>query len=479
MSGAPDTGRWDAIVIGAGVNGLVAAHYLARGGKRVLVVEQRNPPETALETGWLPPVIARDLGLENGTAAPDAWISAPLPAGGRLDLVRDVARSAEAIRHISPADAAKWPEFCARMHRLAGILERLYLRPPPDIETRAIGELLGLAGLGLHVRRLGRQAIIDLARIVPMSVADLLDDWFENDVLKGLLGALGIWHLKQGPRAGGTAFNFLHHHVGSPPGVFRPGRSTVGQTLAAVRRPGVEIHRGGGRSRIVTDGGRVRGIALEPGGETLLAPLVVSSADPRAALRDVAGELDPEFVRAVDNIKCRGVVARGTLQLDRAVDYSALCLAPSLDYLERAYDAAKYGRDSDEPYVEASASGDAGEGRTRLDLHVQYVPYRDGVANLERHQALQRRVAGLLNAQPGQVHLETPDEREIREGLTEGHLYHGELTLDQILFMRPVPGWSRYRTPIEGLYLCGPGTHPGGGILGASGRNAARAILSQ
>jgi phytoene dehydrogenase-like protein len=475
---APRNGTWDAIVIGAGVNGLVAAHYLARGGKRVLVVEQRSQPDTALETGWLPPVIARELGVGNGTVAvpADPWISAPLPAGGRLDLVRDVARSAEAIRRISPADAAKWPEFCARMHRLAGVLERLYLRPPPDIETRAFGELLGLAGLGLHVRRLGRQAIIDLARIIPMSIAELLDDWFENDVLKGLLGALGIWHLKQGPRAGGTAFNFLHHHVGSAPGVFRPGRSDVAQTLAGAQRPGVVIRRGSGRSRIVTAGGRVSGIALEPSGETLLAPLVVSSADPRAALRDVAGELDPEFVRAVDNIKCRGVVARGTLQLDRPVDYSARCLAPSLDYLERAYDAAKYGRDSDEPYVEATVAGDGGQ--TRLDLHVQYVPYRDGIANLERHQALQRRVAGLLNAQPSQVRLETPDEREIREGLTEGHLYHGELTLDQILFMRPVPGWSRYRTPLEGLYLCGPGTHPGGGILGASGRNAARAILS-
>lgn len=466
--------RWDAIVIGAGVNGLVAAHYLARAGKRVVVVEQRTQPDLTPETGWLPPVIARELRLaSNGgpEAAPDPWISAPLPAGGRLDLSRDLARSAEAIRRISPADAGKWPEFCARMHRLAGVLERLYLRPAPDIETRAIGELVGLARLGLHIRRLGRQAIIDLARILPMSIADLLDDWFESDALKGLLGALGIWHLKQGPRSGGTAFNFLHHHVGSPAGVFRPGRSHAVQALS--QRPGVEIRRGG-RSRILASGGRARGVAIEPGGETLNAALVVSSADPRAALREVSTELDPEFVRAVENIKCRGVVARGTLPLERPVDFATLCIAPSLNYLERAYDAAKYGRDSEDPYVEA-VQGDGGK---RLDVHVQYVPYRDGVANLERHQALQRRVAALLNAPPGQLRLETPDEREIREGLTEGHLYHGELTLDQILFMRPVPGWSRYRTPLEGVYLCGPGTHPGGGIVGAAGRNAARAILS-
>jgi phytoene dehydrogenase-like protein len=444
------TAARDAIVIGAGVNGLVAAHYLARRGRRVTVLEPRRIPDTTLETGWVPPVVARELGLAPlDVALPDPWITAP-----PLELFRDVAKSAAAIRRISPADAGRWPDFCARMHRLASVLERLYLAPPPDIETRAVGELLGLASLGWYVRRLGKQAVIDLARILPMSIAELLDDWFESDVLKGALGALGIWHLRQGPRGGGTAFNFLHHHVGSSPGVFRPTRSNIRQLLET--SPGITIRRAVGPCRVMADGGRVRGVRLESGGEILAAPLVVSSADPRTALRDVAGELDPEIVRAAGNIKARNVVARGTVTLDRPAAYSTLCHAPSLDYLERAYDAVKYGRDSDAPYVEASRANG------QLEVHIQYVATRDAAP-------VQARVARILGVPPGQVRLDIPPEGE--------HLYHGELTLDQILFMRPVPGWSRYRTPVRGLYLCGPGTHPGGGIAGAAGRNAAREIL--
>jgi phytoene dehydrogenase-like protein len=217
---------------------------------------------------------------------------------------------------------------------------------------------------------------------------------------------------------------------------------------------GVEIRRGA-RASVLAKNGRATGVVLEKSGETILAPLVVSSADPRATLDPVAVELDPEFARAVRNIRARGVVARGTLTLDRAPSYANLCIAPSLDYLERAYDDAKYGKDSAAPYVEVQRFDG-----NRLELHVQYVP--PGT-----HEGLQQRVAQVLKAQPDQVHLQAAEES----------LYHGELTLDQILFMRPVPGWSRYRTPIEGLYLCGSGTHPGGGIPGAAGRNAARAIL--
>ncbi|MGH8721006.1 MAG: hypothetical protein ACREU4_03410, partial [Burkholderiales bacterium] len=171
-------------------------------------------------------------------------------------------------------------------------------------------------------------------------------------------------------------------------------------------------------------------------------------------------------------IKCRGVVARATIPLQQPADFTRLCLAPSLEYLERAYDDAKYGRDSTAPYVEAAAYD------VRLEVHAQYAPFAGAVPDPERHQALRERVAQLLGRAPDELTLETPDDLQARAGVTEGHLYHGELTLDQILFMRPVPGWSRYRTPLAGLYLCGPGTHPGGGIAGAAGRNAAGVILN-
>jgi len=445
--------RWDAIVIGADVNGLVAAHYLSRAGRRVVVLEPRDAPETRPDIGWVPPQVIRELGLAARglrIEQPNPWIAAPLDGGGRLELHQDIGKSVESIRRISPADAAKWPEFCARMRRLAGVLEALYVQPAPDVETRAIGELLRLASLGLHVRRMGKQTLIDLLRILPMSIAELLDDWFENDTLKGVLGAAGVWHLRQGPRAGGTAFNFLHHHVGSPAGVFRPPRSTITSILATM--PGVEV-RWGTEAAVLATGGRATGVRA--GRDDYAAAVVVSSVDPQTTFEPLKPQLDAEFVRAVGNIKSRSIVARGTATLERPADFTALCLAPSLDHLERAHDDAKYGRTSARPYVEAVATDG------RLDLHVQYAVSADG--------ALVDKVATALGVQAGQVRLEP----------LAGHLYHGELTLDQILFMRPVPGWSRYRTPIEGLYLCGPGTHPGGGIAGAAGRNAARVILKE
>ena len=445
--------RYDAIVIGAGANGLTTAHYLARAGKRVVVVEQHETPDPSADIGWVPDVVIRDLGLTGAglrIETPDPWITAPLPAGGTLELARDIAKSVEAIRRISPADAAKWPDFCQRMRTLASVLERLYLVPPPDIESTDVRELARIAGLGLYVRRRGKQTVIDLARILPMSIAELLDDWFESDVLKGMLGALGVWHLKQGPRSGGTAFNFLHHHAGCTAGVFRPTRSNVTQALSKVS--GVEIRRGA-RATVLAKNGKATGVVLEKSGETIQAPLVVSSAPPRSTLLPLAIELYPDFARAVSNIRARGVVARGTLTLEQAPQYSTFCIAPSLDYLERAYDDAKYGKDSSSPYIEVQRTDG------RLEVQVQYAA--SGGTDLSST------VARLLNVQPSQLALRAATES----------LYHGELTLDQILFMRPVPGWSRYRTPIEGLYLCGSGTHPGGGIPGAAGRNAAREIL--
>ena len=472
-----------AVVIGAGVNEVVAAHYLACAGRRVLVLEDRTARDDAAN-GWTPPRIVRDFALDRHGLRidhPDPWITAPLPDGGRLDLWQDVARSAEAIRRVSPRDAARWPAFCERMARLARLLETVYAAPPPDPMSRQLGELARLAGLGLRARRLGRQGIEDLLRLLPMSVADLLDDWFETDALKGLLGAAGVMHLQQGPRSGGTAFRLLHHHVGSPAGVFRPPGSNIARVLSEL--PGVE-RRDARVARITVREGRAVGVGLASGKE-IAASIVVSGGDPQRTLLELVdpGWLDPELARAVRNIRCRGVVARVTLTLDREPGFSTLAVAPSLDDLERAYDDAKYGRVSRRPYLEARSAEPTPGGRYRVDVHVQYAPYTlaDGGWDDARRASLGDLVVEMLSPHLPSVVERTvlsPPDLEEAHGWPEGQAHHAELALDQLLWMRPVPALARYATPIEGLFLCGPAMHPGGGIAGAAGANAARVILS-
>ena len=467
------------VVIGFDADALVAAHTLARAGRTVVVLDEHgtDPGATA---GWIPSRIVRDLGLaERGLNIErlDPWATAPLPGGGRLELQHDMARSVESIRRVSPRDAGQWPAFCAHMARLARVLEPLYAAPPPDPLATEPAELVRLAGLGLRTRRLGRQGMTDLFRLLPMSAADFLDDWFESDALKGVLGAGGVMHLHQGPRSGGTAFALLHRHVGSPPGVFRPARSNLVQILREL--PGVEIRRGAPVERIVVRDGRATGIVLA-NGEEIATECVVSGADPRRTLLELVepGWLDPETIRAVRSIRSRGVVAQVTLTLDRAPPPGRLVIAPSLDYLERAYDDAKYRRCSREPYLEARANGDR-----RLGVHVQYAPYAlvDGDWDGARRAAIGQRVIELLSPQLGAAVVEcqvlTPRELEATHGWPEGQVHHAELALDQLLWMRPTPALARYRTPINGLYLCGPGMHPGAGVAGAAGAHAARLIL--
>jgi phytoene dehydrogenase-like protein len=479
-----------AIIIGAGVNELVAAHCLARARHRVLVLDNRAArDDSALESGWIPPRVIRDLDLERHgleVTRPDPWIATPLPAGGRLELWRDMVRSIEAIGRVSPRDAAKWPAFCERMGRLARLLERVYAAPPPHPVGRGAGDIARLVGLGLRVRRLGREGIEDLLRYLPMPVADLLDEWFENDALKAILGTAGVMGLQQGPRSGGTTFGLLHHHVGCPAGVFRPPQSNLGRVLA--QRPGIEIRRGANVARIAVREGRASHVTLA-GGEEVPASLIVCGADPRRTLVEWvdAGWLDPEFVRAARHIRSRGAVARVTVTLAQAPGFSTFVVAPSLDYLERAYDDAKYGRVSQAPYLEARHEGAAADGRHRLVVHMQYAPYAlaDGGWTEARRAALgDLALDALLTHLPDldRVVVErsvlSPRDLEEHYGFPEGQAYHAELTLDQALWMRPLPGWARYRTPIAGLYLCGPGTHPGGGVAGAAGANAAREIIA-
>jgi len=468
------------------VGELVAAHYLARAGHRVLLLDTHTPFEaTRSSAGWVPNALIKELSLEaHGFELQNAdpWLSAPLPDGGRMDLCRDPARSAASIGKISANDAAKWPRFCERMARLARLLEHLYLSPPPDPISSDPRDLAQLAGIALRTRLLGREGLEDLLRLLPMSAADFLDDWFETDTLKGLLGAGGVMHLHQGPRSGGTAFALLHHHVGSPTGVFRPPRSNLGTVLA--KMPGIEIRRGAEVAQITVHEGRAKSVVLA-GGEEIAAQVIISGADPRRTLLEWVDPvwLDPELVRAVRHIRSRGVAARVELILDRAHGFQSLALAPSLDYLERAYDDAKYRRVSRSPYIEAHAETGA-DGRHRVSVHFQYAPYflADGEWNSERCQALGDVALTMLSdALPGiastivERSVLSPLDLERIEGWPEGQAYQAELALDQVLWMRPAPELARYRTPIRGLFLCGPAMHPG--VAGACGRNAARQVI--
>ena len=522
---------YDAIVIGAGVNSLVAASFLAKAGQRVLVLERRDVLGGTLtteelhpgfrydvcrhEAGWLPDRIVDDLKLkQHGLELidVDATVLAPGPdGGGFLLLDGDVQRTAANLRRLSSSDADKWPAFTTRIARLAGFLEVAYNAPAPAVDSSSLADLVSLASLGTRLRGLGKEDMVELLRTVPMSVAELLDDWFEADLLKGVIGAIGVTAMMQGPQSGGTAFVLLHHQVGRAPGAFRSRHAVRGGVgalplalEAAAKSHGVEIRTGADVARIVTAAGKATGVELL-NGQTIAARRIVSGVDPRRTLLDLCDptRLDPDFVRAVRNVRYRGVRAKVNLALSGLPTFGApgndataalrgtITIAPTLDYLERAYDDAKYGRVSAHPHLEVRIPSIADPslapaGRHVMSIEMQYAPYalRDGAWDDRSREALGDRIVETLAAYapdlPGLVlhrHVLTPRDIEETYSITEGHTYHGQLALDQILFMRPVAGWSRYRTPVEGLYLAGPGTHPGGGTAGVAGANAAREIL--
>ena len=520
--------RPEAIVVGAGHNGLVAACCLARAGLKVLVLE-RNPyiggaaVSRRLYDGFtysncsyvcslLRTEIIRALEL------PSYGLQI-IPYEGGCTLMRDGGHLAlydnhdalrrEIGRH-SRRDAEAYDRFVRDMLRHCKFIKPLLLRAPPDPTTLRLRDLRELMYLGRHFRGLGEERMYDTLRFWTMSCADLLDEYFESEIVKAHLAGSSIIGTALGPRSPGTAYVLLHHYMGSIDGTVgawgfaRGGMGAITQALAgALRARGGEICTGAPVERILTRNGRASGVVLD-GGEELRARIVVSNLDVRRTFLESmnAADLPAEFLAQVRRFKIRGSSGKLNIALDAlprfpAIPPGAPCIrgdmhvTDTIDMLERAYDDWKEGRWSQRPYIDMLIPTQidptmAPPGKHYMSVFVQYCPYRlaEGPWTEERRARFgQTVIDSIAQHSPGfkdlilHAEIRTPWEIEQEVGLTEGNIFQGELTFDQLLFNRPIPGYAQYRSPIRGLYLCGSSTHPGGGVMGAPGANSAAAIL--
>lgn len=519
---------YDAIIIGAGHNGLITAAYLAKAGKKVLVVERRPTIGGIAATEEIfsgfkystcahlaasfATEIVTDLDLKNHGFEPlplDPLIFGPRLDGPPLIIPRDPAKAAAEISRHSPADGAKYQAFAALAKNLSGFLRTLYGMPLPDKANPGSFNPAEFVKIAWKFHRLGEKEMYEFLRILPMSSADWLNEWFENDLLKAALAASGMLASLVGPRQQGTAFNMLHHQLGHSngalrtAGLIRGGIGRLTESLAnAARRFGAEIRTHSEVLKIITRSGAATGVVLA-NGEEIAAPRIVSSADVKRTFLKLVEPtyLDPHFLLQVRNIRARGTVAKINLALDRlpkfrssdndaAVLGGIIHIGPTVDYLERAADDAKYGRFSRQPFLEITIPSIADPslapaGKHVMSVWMQSAPYhlRDDDWQQQRDALGDAVIDAIEDYAPGFkdsiLHRQvlTPLDLETEYGLSEGHLYHAEMSLDQIFFMRPVPGWARYRTPIANLFLCGSGTHPGGAVTGLPGYYAAKEIL--
>jgi phytoene dehydrogenase-like protein len=522
--------KQDAIIIGAGHNGLVAATYLAKAGKKVLVLERRPTvggvlageelfpgfkyPTCVDLCGSLSENISQELelskhGLE--ILPLDPLLFAPVPQGDSLLIPREQAKIADEISVFSKKDALQFDKFCALVSKLTRFLSFLNTRQLPDNNSLGLGDVIDVLNAGWKFHQLGRKDMHEFLRILPMSIADFLNEWFETEVLKATIAGSGVTKTVYGPRAQGTALVFLLHQMGKANGAFRTagfvrgGIQNVAESLARVAQKfGAQIKTNAEVSNIITLGGRATGVVLT-NGDDIAADIVVSNADVKRTFLNLVDptELDPEFRLKVKNIRSRGSAAKVNLALDALPKFKSagrhaaqpihggiIHIGPTLDYLERAADDAKYSRFSNEPFVEITIPSVADptlapNGKHVMSVWMQHAPYRLKGGNWnDQRERLGDVVVNLIETYaPGFkqsiLHRQvlTPADLEQTFALSEGHLDHAEIALDQIFFMRPVPGWARYRTPIEKLYICGAGTHPAG-ISGLSGYYAAKEILT-
>jgi phytoene dehydrogenase-like protein len=524
--------NYDAIIIGAGHNGLVAAAYIAKTGKKVLVLERRpiiggigateeifpgfNYATCAHLASSFSNEITTDLNLKKHgleILPIDPLLFAPSLDGQSLAIPSDLARAAEEIERFSKNDAAKFAAFCSLLKRLSAFLLTLYALPLPDHASDGNFAPVELIKAAWKFHRLGEKEMYEFLRVLPLSVADLLNEWFETDLLKASLAAGSLLGSFVGPRQQGTCFSLLHQQLGQSNGALRTagfvrgGIGNLAQALAAAaQQHGAEIRTSAGVAKIVTKNGAATGLVLENGDE-LSATNIISSVDVKRTFLKLVEPtyLDPHFLLQVRNIRSRGTVAKVNLALDRLPTFKGLTdrnvnaalggiihIGPTLEYLERASDDVKYGRFSPKPFLEITIPSIADPslapaGKHVMSVWMQYAPYQlKGTTWDEQREALGDSAVNLIeNYAPGfknlilQRQVLTPLDLEQIYGLTGGHLYHAEMALDQIFFMRPLPAWSRYHTPIDNLYLCGSCTHPGGGLTGLPGYYAAAEILKR
>jgi len=512
-------GRYDSIVIGGGHNGLVCATYLARGGRSVLVLEAAERVGGAATTREFWPGFRVSAGAHLLHLMPSALMQElNLSARGLHLAAERMPTTALSVDHapllvdpadpspleaLSSSDAIALPEYSALLRRLGAALQPAFEMTPPRLGADAWRDRLALLRLGMRLRRLGRRDMRELLRIGGMCVHDLLEEYFETPLLKGALGFDAVLGTNLAPRSPGSVFTLLYRMAaGSTLSLPHGGMGAVSDALArAAIDAGVVIRTGAPVARIRVHGDRAAGVVLESG-ESLQASAVISNADPKSTFLRLLGPeyLDAGFVRRVGHLRARGLAAKLHLALDRLPQFSGLdssalrgrmLVAPSSDYIERAFNHSKYGEFSTAPILEITLpsmadSSLAPTGKHVLSAIVQYVPHKLAAGDWELHRrGLIEAVMRLLESHaPGirqsvlAAELLTPVDIEQQFRICGGHWHHAELALDQFMMVRPVPGATQYRTPLDGLFLCGAGTHPGGGVMGIAGRNAAREVLS-
>jgi len=526
----------DCIVIGGGHNGLVCAATLARGGRSVLLLEAATQvggaaltrefaPGFRVSAGahllhQMPADLLRELRLESHGlqwAAQGMASAALLPGGARLALspqdagqnpsTQGLSDKGLSATGLSPEDAQAYSAYTSRMRRFAAALVPLFSRVPPRLGTTAWADRLALLRLGWEVRRLGKRDMRELLRIGGMNVYDLLEESFASEALKGALAFDAVLGSNFGPRSPGTVLTLLYRlaaeSAAGSAGLSQPkgGMGALCDALAkAAAAAGAAIRTAAPVASILVEGDRASGVVLESG-ERIAARCVISSADPKTTFLRLLGPryLDTGFVRRVDHIRSRGLAAKLHLALNRAPSFSGLgeaglrgrlLVAPSMQYIEHAYNHSKYGEFSAAPAMEVTVPtvndpALAPAGQHVLSAIVQYAPYalKEGWQS-GRQRFIDKALDVLEQFAPGlrgsivAAELLTPADMEQEFRTSGGHWHHGDLAFDQFLMVRPVPGAAQYRTPLDGLFLCGAGCHPGGGVMGVAGRNAARQVLA-